>query len=241
MIPALPLIFIRPFLPESPAWLQKRNAGTLKRPSIGELFRPAFRRTSIVTALLFACGFATAFGALQLTPQMVPGLYPTIAKERMSNLIPYEAATEPGEAGRTEGQGRQGRREGRRPLPRDADAKKAAGIAKKQYATALAASEDSRPSRRTCAPRPSRPRREMEETIGGIQMYQEIGGLVGRFVLAFLATIIVSRRLLLWLFQVPGLILIPLVYFFPAAGLLFPGHPEQNAEWLKGASSWPAS
>ena len=89
------------------------------------------------------------------------------------------------------------------------------------------------PSWRCCAPTPSMPRRDMEETIGGIQMYQEVGGLVGRFVLAFLATIIVSRRLLLWLFQVPGLILIPLVYFLPAAGLLFPGHPEQNAEWLK--------
>ena len=46
----------------------------------------------------------------------------------------------------------------------------------------------------------------MEETIGGIQMYQEVGGLVGRFALAFLATVIVSRRKLLWMFQVPGLI-----------------------------------
>ena len=34
IIPALPLIIIRPFLPESPAWQAKRAAGTLKRPSI---------------------------------------------------------------------------------------------------------------------------------------------------------------------------------------------------------------
>ncbi|MEO5960413.1 MAG: MFS transporter, partial [Opitutaceae bacterium] len=34
VIPALPLILIRPFLPESPEWKRKREAGTLKRPSI---------------------------------------------------------------------------------------------------------------------------------------------------------------------------------------------------------------
>src|SRR5512145_3118425 len=34
VIPALPLIAIRPFLPESPAWAAKRAAGQLKRPSI---------------------------------------------------------------------------------------------------------------------------------------------------------------------------------------------------------------
>ena len=41
VIPALPLILIRPFLPESPAWQQKKAAGTLRRPSIAELFTPA--------------------------------------------------------------------------------------------------------------------------------------------------------------------------------------------------------
>ena len=40
VIPALPLILIRPFLPESPAWQQKKAAGTLRRPSIAELFTP---------------------------------------------------------------------------------------------------------------------------------------------------------------------------------------------------------
>src|SRR5947207_10259670 len=33
LIPAIPLIVIRPFLPESPIWAAKRKAGTLKRPS----------------------------------------------------------------------------------------------------------------------------------------------------------------------------------------------------------------
>jgi MFS family permease len=231
VIPALPLIFIRPFLPESPVWLRLRNAGTLKRPSILEIFKAGYLRTSVVTALLFACGFATAFGALQLTPQLVPGLYPAIGKERMSNMIPYEAAKD--EAGlaalKTKADKAAKIAEA---APEDADAKKAAGIVKKQYATALAAHDD--PAKREeLRIKTVEATKQMEERVGGIQMYQEIGGLVGRFVLAFLATVIVSRRLLLWLFQIPGLILIPLVYFYPAAGLLFPGNPEQNAEWLK--------
>ena len=45
LIPAFPLLVIRPFLPESPAWQQKRQSGTLKRPSLAELFQPHLRRT----------------------------------------------------------------------------------------------------------------------------------------------------------------------------------------------------
>src|SRR5262245_12536627 len=40
VIPAIPLIIIRPFLPESPEWAKKKKEGTLKRPSFAELFRP---------------------------------------------------------------------------------------------------------------------------------------------------------------------------------------------------------
>ena len=54
VIPALPLIFIRPFLPESPAWQQKKEAGTLKRPSIAELFAPGLRQATIVTTVIAA-------------------------------------------------------------------------------------------------------------------------------------------------------------------------------------------
>ncbi|HKY31574.1 MAG TPA: MFS transporter, partial [Candidatus Polarisedimenticolia bacterium] len=74
LLPAIPLILIRPFLPESPVWAQKRAAGTLKRPSFAELFRPALRRTTVVTTLLFACSYAIAFGAIQHLPQIVPGM-----------------------------------------------------------------------------------------------------------------------------------------------------------------------
>ncbi|MDQ3169049.1 MAG: MFS transporter, partial [Acidobacteriota bacterium] len=57
VIPAIPLILIRPFLPESPTWQRKRLEGTLKRPSIAALFAPDLRRTTIVTTLMFAMSY----------------------------------------------------------------------------------------------------------------------------------------------------------------------------------------
>src|SRR6187455_770933 len=74
VIPALPLIIIRPFLPESPVWQQKKAAGTLKRPSVAALFSPELRRVTIVTTLMFAMAYGAAFGAIQQFPQIVPGL-----------------------------------------------------------------------------------------------------------------------------------------------------------------------
>jgi len=47
-----------------------------------------------------------------------------------------------------------------------------------------------------------------------------MGGLVGRFILAFLAVRIVSRRRLLRIFQVPGLFIVPLVFLYPAVSNL---------------------
>jgi len=72
--PAVPLMLVRPFLPESPQWALQRAAGTLKRPSVAELFRPAHRRTTVVTAVLFACAYGAAFGSIQQSPQIAPGL-----------------------------------------------------------------------------------------------------------------------------------------------------------------------
>src|SRR5271155_2548309 len=74
MIPAIPLGIVRFFLPESPEWARKRAEGTLKRPSFVELFAPAYRKTTIITALLFACAYGAAFGAIQQAPQITPGL-----------------------------------------------------------------------------------------------------------------------------------------------------------------------
>ena len=74
VVPAIPLMLIRPFLPESPQWQQRRLEGTLKRPSVTELFRPEFRRSTVVTALLFACAYGAAFGTVQQSPQIAAGL-----------------------------------------------------------------------------------------------------------------------------------------------------------------------
>jgi hypothetical protein len=55
-----------------------------------------------------------------------------------------------------------------------------------------------------------------QKIVSTVQFWQEIGGLVGRFVLAVLAVRIASRRGLFRIFQVPGLIVVPLVFLFPA-------------------------
>jgi MFS family permease len=172
VIPALPLIFIRPFLPESPVWQKKREEGTLARPSVTGLFAPAYRQTTIVTTLLFACSYGAAFGAIQFTPQIVPGLnkawapLPKMRKE-LDKLVKEDPAS---------------------PAAKELKAK--IGVLG----------------------------REQQGVVGQVQLWQELGGLVGRFALAFLALRIVSRRKLLWLFQIPALIIIPLVYLYPAAG-----------------------
>ena len=74
LIPAIPLMIIRPFLPESPMWEKKRAEGALRRPSIGEIFHPRYFRTTVVTTILVACSYGAAFGAIQHVPRIVPGL-----------------------------------------------------------------------------------------------------------------------------------------------------------------------
>ncbi len=82
LIPGALILLLMPFVPESRAWRARKLAGTLKRPRFRELFSPELARTTIATTLLSACGYAAAFGALQLTPlQMTPGL-PKIAEVR---------------------------------------------------------------------------------------------------------------------------------------------------------------
>jgi MFS family permease len=74
LIPAIPLIVTRPFLPESPIWQEKKSKGTLERPSFAELFGPALRKTTLITTFLVACSYALASGVIQQTSRMVPGL-----------------------------------------------------------------------------------------------------------------------------------------------------------------------
>jgi sugar phosphate permease len=138
--PAIPLAIIRPFLPESPQWEQKRASGTLKRPSILELFRPRYRVTTIVTALLLACAYGAAFGTIQQSPQITHGLAEVT---RMSPAARGQA-------------------------------------------------------------------------VSSIQGMQEMGGLAGRLALAGLALAIASRRTLLRVFLIPGLVITPLVFVYAA-------------------------
>ncbi len=112
--------------------------GTLKRPSVRELFNPEFRRVTIVSALLFACAYGAAFGTIQQSPQITPGL-------------PEVAQLAPAARG---------------------------------------------------------------QAISSVQGTQEIGGLAGRIVLAALALIVVSRRRLLRMFLIPGLVIIPIVFLY---------------------------
>ena len=74
LLPAIPLMIIRPFLPESPMWAKKKAAGALRRPSVREIFQPGLMRTTIVTTVMMACSFGAAFGAIQHVPRIVPGL-----------------------------------------------------------------------------------------------------------------------------------------------------------------------
>ena len=144
LVPAIPLMIIRPFLPESPLWQERKRAGTLKRPSFAELFTPRFRRTTIVTTIMMAAVYGAAFGAIQQMPRVIPGL------------------------------------------------------------------DEVRTLARTA----------QEQTISGVSFFQEMGGLTGRILLATLAAVIVGRRRLLHLFQIPGMLVLPIVFFFaPVLGL----------------------
>ena len=54
-----------------------------------------------------------------------------------------------------------------------------------------------------------------------VQLWQEMGGLAGRITLALLLVAAIGKRTLLRLFQVPGLVVLPLTYL-----VLFRGDPE---------------
>ena len=58
------------------------------------------------------------------------------------------------------------------------------------------------------------PTSERGQATAGAQTMQELGGLAGRFAIASLGLLIVSRRTLLRLFLIPGLIVTPIVFFY---------------------------
>src|SRR5205807_2509381 len=65
--------------PESTVWKRKKQDGTLRRPGFAELFSPELRLTTIVTTILSACGYAAAFGAIQMTPLQIVAATPNVA------------------------------------------------------------------------------------------------------------------------------------------------------------------
>lgn len=165
LIPAIPLVLIRPFLPESPVWARKLEEGTLKRPSLLDIFSPQLRLTTIVTMIMFACSYGAAFGAIQQMPQIVPGLTEDVneMKEKIKKGQEKKAAEDP------------------------------------KYKV---------------APAPVLTKLATQKIASDYTKVQEIGGLIGRFLLAALATIIISRRMLLRVFQIPGLIFMPLIFYY---------------------------
>ncbi|MBW8860982.1 MAG: MFS transporter, partial [Acidobacteria bacterium] len=144
LVPAIPLMLARPFLPESPVWQQQRRAGVLRRPQFAELFDPRFRRTTIVATVMVACGYAASFGANLQVPRIVPGLAEV---QTMSRTV-------------------------------------------------------------------------REQTVGTVQLLQEVGGLTGRIALALLVVRIARRRQLIRLFLVIAVVVMPFMFFVaPARGL----------------------
>jgi hypothetical protein len=194
VIPALPLILIRPFLPESPKWEQKKAAGTLKRPSLAAIFSPELRRTTIVTTLMFACSLGAAFGAIQQVPQIVPFL-PEVKAEREQ---------------RTKGEEGQKAVQEHLNSPRvQAMLKDKSEEEKKKILAAERGKAAGTFSRKIGQAKASR-----------VQFIQEIGGLVGRTILAVLATIILSRIRLVRVFLFPGLVIMPIVFGYTAVSSL---------------------
>jgi MFS family permease len=159
LIPAIPLIVIRPFLPESPKWAAKKAAGTLRRPSLAELFSPELRRTTIVTTIMFACSYGVAFGAIQQMPLIVPGI----------DAVRAEVAEQ------------------------------TAGLADPVAVNKATAKVN-------------------QGAVAEYAKSQELGGLCGRFTLAAVVLLFASRRNLLRLFLVPGLVLMPIVFLGFARG-----------------------
>jgi MFS family permease len=170
VIPAIPLLVIRPFLPESPVWQRKKEAGTLKRASIGQLFSPALRKTTLVTTAVFACSYGIAFGAIQQMPQILGapiGGHKEVAAVRAAAEAKVMADAEAA---------------GKKLPPTHPQVKSAGGNA-------------------------------TDAQTAKVAEWQEIGGLLGRVALAILALIVVSRRWLFRIFQLPALLFVP-AYFY---------------------------
>lgn len=178
LVPGACILMLMPFVPESGVWKRKKQDGTLRRPSFLELFSPELRITTIVTTVLSACGYAAAFGAIQMTPLQIVAASPEIARqfsESANELKAAEAELKAAKAG----------------TPEHKAAEASLAHAKADQAKAG---------------------KTLEAARGEIQLWQEIGGLLGRMLLAVLLLFVPSRTLIR-LFLIPGVFLFPLTYF----------------------------
>ncbi len=192
IFPAIPIALLLPFVPESQVWKERRAAGTLRRPSFAALFSPELRRVTIVTAILSACAYGVAFGALQITvARVTPGL-----PEMKPQAVELK------------------------PLQKEA----------KELNTALNALSKDDPGRAAVLGQikanfiKQKPHNDkIKEYSDTVQLHQEMGGLVGRILLAVLVIMGLKRVILLKIFQIPLLIMVPLTYFvfFGTGGTTF--------------------
>ena len=199
ILPAIPIALLLPFVPESQVWKERRAVGSLKRPSFAAIFAPELRRVTIVTAILSACAYGIAFGALQVTvARVTPGL---------PELKPQAVALAP--------------------LRKEAD-----GLNKQlnELDQKLGAAAAASPERKAIIGKikenfgKQKPANdEVKKMADTVQFRQEMGGLVGRILLAVLLIVGISRVKLLKVFQVPALAVLPLTYFvfFEKGGELF--------------------
>ena len=133
LLPAIPLIVVRPFLPESPMWVKGRMSA---RPRVAALFEGSMRRTTVAAIVATACTYALAYGAMQHLPRFV-AMMPEVS-------VLSESAK--------------------------------------------------------------------KDASGVMQIFQESGGLVGRFLLAGLVVAVVARRRMLRVLQVAALVAFPLTF-----------------------------
>ena len=166
LVPGGLILLLMPFVPESQAWKLKKRAGTLRRASFGELFSGGLLRTTLVTTVLSACGYAAAFGALQLTPlQMAPGLPDITQLKEETGYAVVEGQFFAARKALAEGTGSE-------------EAVTTARTAMLKH------------------PNADDIKNAINAKRGNVQRWQEIGGLTGRILLAVLLTFLSSRNLL---------------------------------------------
>ena len=178
LVPGSMILILLPFVPESRLWKERKLAGTLRRPSFGGLFTGGLKWTTLATTVVSACGYAAAFGALQLTPlQIIPATPQVVAEAKAASAEAAAAKSR---------------------LDAAPPSEKAA--AKNEFVAKT---------------------RDAKDLVSGyradIQRWQELGGLLGRIILAMLLTLVPSR-VLLRLFIIPGIVLFPLTYLYLVKG-----------------------